>query len=294
MSESGADDVLEGEFIEIWRALAAAEVAPLAVAGGQGLLLKQNWLRGAGAPQILIPLESWRDGSPRATKDFDLVVDLAFMANRETQGKFSGVLDTLGFVATERGPRWQFKKKLAEQNKVLVEFHAETPPKDMEGVDADRIRIKHRPSLGQDGVHARNNPEASGCHLHPYFLKLGGLEVSLPNPVTWSVMKLTAMADCHGRSNAISIDQKEREFLSSQAGKHAADVCRIVAMTSQEEDGNASAVIGFLKGRDVFIKAIGIAHEYFADDGWGTANTDGAWNPADHAEIRRLLLRWFT
>ncbi|MDB6078440.1 MAG: hypothetical protein JWO82_2187 [Akkermansiaceae bacterium] len=283
---------LEQEFLEIWRRLVVAGATPLAVAGGQGLLLKQNWLKRSG-DQILVPLDRWIDVNPRATKDFDLVVDLGLIADEMAQGRVTELLTAMDYQSTI--PRWQFTKDLGGARQVVVEFHAEVPDKGLPNVRTKGHHITHKPSLGESGIHGRANEEAAGCHLYSYIINLAELQIPLPNPVTWSVMKLTAMADMVAKAGKHQDDGRKRRFFDGQAKKHASDVCRIMAMTSRAESRTTARVIDFLKDNPAFSKAADIAREYFSrDEGWGTLNTKSAWAVDDHAEMRAVLLSWFS
>lgn len=287
-------DVLKQEFLALWSQLAKAGTPPLAIAGGYGLLLKQVDLRERGGFGVLVPLERWGEATPRTTKDLDLVIDLDFIRDAGDQKSMVGVLEARGFTVTERNPRWQFSKRFGESS-VVVEFHAMTPPEEMTGLFFNRHHIKHRPSLGEDGIHARHNQEAACCELHPLLLTVEGIDILLPNPVTWCVMKLTAMADCHDRSRELSRSEKDRTYWRLQAEKHAADVCRIVAMTSRSEAANALEVKSAIKESTAYSLAQEIARDYFIadDDGWGVMATERFWETGDLRAIRDLLGEWF-
>lgn len=83
-------------------------------------------------------------------------------------------LNASGYVATERNPRWQFEKTLSEERKITVDLHTATGAKLPPSVTEDHIRLKHKPSLGDTGVQARKNPEATGCDRHPFQLTAEG------------------------------------------------------------------------------------------------------------------------
>ena len=62
-------------------------------------------------------------------------------------------------------------------------------------VKVESRRVKPKPSLHQIGIHGRENREAVGVDLHPFAFRYQGLDVLIPNPVSLSTMKMTAMRD---------------------------------------------------------------------------------------------------
>ena len=182
------------EFKPLWRDLSSAR-AQLLVAGGYGLLFKQHWLRSELAVPIVVSLDRWMDATPRVTKDLDIVVGLELIASADAQARMVKVMQQRQFVVTEQNPRWQFRKSLGSDHTMLVEFHSPLPPPGSEHLQMDKIRVKHKPSLGTDGIHGRQNPEAVGCQHHPFHFEIDGLAIRVPHPVSWCTMKLTAMRD---------------------------------------------------------------------------------------------------
>ena len=77
------------------------------------------------------------------------------------------------------------------------------------------------------------NIEAVGGESPPFVFNLDGVDVVIPNTVSLVVMKLTAMRDRW--ENFKSKTDKDREFFSEGAYKHAKDVFRAVAMMTREE-----------------------------------------------------------
>src|ERR1019366_8372499 len=161
-----AGDPMWPHFGPLWMDLQKVGGDDLLVAGGYGLFLKQNWLLANLTVPIIIPLAQWRDTTPRVTKDFDFIIGLDLIAEAEAQKGVLAALEKHGFKVTTTNPRWQFEKPLGEDRKVVVEIHAPLPLDDRVGLQADRIRVKSKPSLHNDGIHGRTNPEAVGCDLH--------------------------------------------------------------------------------------------------------------------------------
>lgn len=289
------DDPLWPHFESLWQELAQVG-GRLLVAGGYGLFLKQRWLAGKAEPRIVVPLERWLDASPRVTKDLDLVVGLDLIADEYANGRLREVLEKHGFRITDRreGQRWQFVKDLGEKRRVVVELHAASPAPDENRLKADRIRVKHKPSLGVDGVHGRHNPEALGCEFSPFEFSIGGVGIVVPNPVTWTVMKLTAASDRWNRAQQSDLDVRERSFSREHAVKHIHDACRVVAMMSMEERDAAGAVIDVLRGTMPFRKTLGLFLQLFdGKDAWATEILRARWAAEDLNLIIEVLGSWY-
>lgn len=268
--------------------------AGILVAGGYGLFLKQNWLLSQPDRPVIVPVNQWYDNAPRVTKDLDLVVGLDLIAGEGTQKEMLKVLRQNGFEVCPRNPRWKFIKALSETRSLIVELHAQVPDETMTGVQADKFRIKHKPSLGDDGVHARTNPEAVGSALHPFTFDVQGMTVQVPNPITWLIMKLTAAEERWQKSQSPQHDEDTRAFSRVQALKHAQDACRVVAMVTREENDLVPEVIAKLQGTVEFKKASAIVRESFISaDRWAAQGVSEKWSPESFALIRDTLGRWF-
>jgi hypothetical protein len=266
----------------------------LLLAGGYGLFLKQAWLLDHPETPIIVPMGQWRM-TPRVTQDFDLVVGLDIIAEQEAQERLLAVLERHDFAVSEKNPRWQFEKSVADDRRVRVELHAPLPPDGCLGLRADRIRVKRKPSLGIGGIHGRTNPEAVGCDLRPFSFALEGIPIAVTNPVTWCIMKLTAMRDQWVRSEEVRRTEKDRTFCRNQAIKHAQDVCRIVAMVTRDERDAAFGVLDSIRSTHQYVLAAEIFTEYFyPDGGWGMINTRAAWATDDMRFIRDTLASWFS
>ncbi len=174
---------------------------------------------------------------------------------------------------------------------VVVELHSAPPLPQMQNLDTDRTRVKHKPSLGDAGIHARKNPEALGCDRNFEFTQ-DRFFIRVPHPVTWSMMKLTAMRDRHKLSTVL--DRTDQEFQRLQAQKHAKDACRAVAMATRDEMDQAASLIEGLKSETAFTSTTEIIDEYFkAKSDWGMANVATQWVENDLDRIKETLLNWF-
>jgi hypothetical protein len=269
------------------------------VAGGYGLFLKQQFLLGARDQPIVIPLERWPDAAPRATGDMDLIVALDLIADDTANKRLFTALEEQGFVVSAKphGKRWQYFKEIGKDQHVFVELHAPLPGDDneSENLQSNRFAVKHKPSLGEQGVHGRTNQEAIGSELHPFRFEMEGIKVAVPNPVTWTVMKLTAAEDTWKRSREEQRESKDRRHFREQAIKHGHDACRAVAMMTIEERDSSAEVIEAIRDTPPFIRASEIYRNFFnGDDGWADEVLKGRWLTEDMEVIQDILASWYS
>lgn len=308
-------DMLWPHFRPLWNGLRSVSPGSL-LTGGYGLFLKQHWLlsrikhitqeddgliltedgrsllREDSIP-TLIDLRQWLDLEPRVTKDFDFIAELDLIASFDQQGKLDEILKANGFAVTTNA-RWQFSKSLPDGNSVLVDFHAPMPPEERHDLRTGSRRIKPRESLAI-GIHGRENPEAAGCHLYPFLFSFADTEIAVPNPVTWTVMKMVAMRDRRRESQNIQLTQEGRQKELLQAEKHAQDVCRVLAMTTRQENDQLETIKAALAATDSFRQTKQIYTDYFRDEhAWGSRTVEAHWRNEDLTVIRQTLGRWFS
>ena len=291
------DDLLWPHFSPLWRDLGAASSTNILVAGGYGLFLKQRWLSEGSMSRTVVPIQNWQDATPRVTKDVDLVLGLDLIKDAAHQKSVITALNKNGFEASDRPheQRWKFIKRLQGNQLIVVEMHAQRPDPAEAGVTATDKRVKHKPSLGEQGVHGRTNPEAVGSELHPFQFAMDGIDLNVPNPVTWSVMKLTATSDRWALSQEPQLDVEPREFNREQAAKHAQDVYRIVAMMTMEERDRASEVVASIVETDAFRIATRCWQKHFAETPIPVVQQLGTkWLSDDATTIREVLSGWFS
>ena len=287
------DDPLWPEFKQLWRGLREAG-EPVLIAGGYGLLLKQHWLRAESAVPCIVQLDRWLDVTARVTKDLDIVIGLDLIASESAQSRLSQVMTKCGFEVSKKNPRWQFIKKLTGRD-ILVEFHSPLPETKSEHLQTDKVRVKHRPSLGQDGIHGRQNAEAVGSEYHPFPFEIDDVSINVPNPVTWCNMKLTAMGDRWQKGQDQEREEEYRKFHTEHAIKHARDVCRAVAMTTRDENDKAKSIVDAIRKTEVFVNAAKICDRFFGrDNAWGVGVVNRTWRAEDLVLIRDTLARWFS
>lgn len=289
------EDELWRHFKPLWKDLSSIGQG-LLIAGGYGLFLKQQWLLAQENPSIVIPLNRWSDATPRVTKDLDLVVGLDFIADEITNRQLFNVLDKHEFKVSERlqGKRWQFVKELEDGKSVITELHTQAPKDGASNLSSDRIRVKHKPSLGEEGVHGRLNSEAVGIQLHPCCFLYDDTEITVPNPLTWSIMKLTAANDQWSLSQDIEQEEEGRSFARAQAIKHGQDVCRAVAMMSANERDTASDVLKDIRATPQYIQSSSIYNGFFAGtNDWANQVLANLWISEDLETIQKVLQSWF-
>lgn len=289
------DDPLWSHFKTLWLDLGKAGDGIL-VAGGYGLFLRQQSLLDERTTAIAIPFERWTDAAPRATGDMDLIVSLDLISDGAANRALCDALTQQGFVVSEKphGKRWKFYKEIGENRHIIAELHAPMPGEDLEHVKANRFAVKHQPSLGEHGVHGRTNQEAVGSELHPIRFVLDGITVVVPNPVTMSVMKLTAAQDMWIRSQDRTLEAKERGYFRDQAIKHGHDVCRALAMMTAEERESSRNVVESIRDMLPFLRAAEICFDFFnGPHKWANEALAGKWLPEDLEVIHGILGDWY-
>jgi hypothetical protein len=284
-------DPLWEEFDPIWSQIETV-TPPVVLAGGYGLFLKQVWLQAQG-PQAVsaIPLAQWANLVPRATQDIDLVLDLGVVANEEQQAIITRAIRARGF--TDVSPLWKFGKSCADGRHVKVELHSVRPVKEHPLVmRGGSYTIKRRSSTSPDRLHTRANDEAVGGELEPCVFHWHGRVIRVPNPVTWSIMKMTAAADRWFKSHN-ELTPADREFHRLQAEKHAVDVGRIIGMMQVHERAHSQSVVTAVSASEPYRRACAIRGTDFAPRGFGMEAMRRHWDPAAVDTIGLVLATWF-
>lgn len=306
-------DQLWPHFVPLWSDLRKVDPT-IVLAGGYGLFLKQRWLQAQVIPlrnddgdtvttvdgdsiqvrmiDSLVPLDRWLAQEPRVTKDLDFVAQINLIADSNMQQQIDQALNDHRYAVVEDNARWQFKKSLDEKI-VIVEFHAAPPATLSPGLRIDERRVRPNPSLHM-GIHGRNNPEAAGCNLRPFQFTLETTRVSVPNPVTWSMMKLTAMRDRFIRAQDENSTPENREKAQFQAIKHAQDVCRILGLMTRDESDKVPSIVATLQSLPIFSNTKLIAGEFFGkEDGSGRRSASAQWRQEDLSILCETLVEWF-
>jgi len=314
MSDEVTDN-LWPHFAPLWKDL--RQIAPdLLLVGGYGLFLKQQWLlsqfsslgpetgdatvtqRGeelvVNEVRTVVPIERWKNQTPRVTKDFDFIASLDLIASTERQNLFNQVLIRHGFSVVEKNARWQFEKEISNGNKVVLDFHSPLPDEKRDDLRVDERRVKPNPSLHKSGIHGHKNAEAAGSELHPFPFIYRDVKIQLPNPVTLTLMKLIATRDrWREAQDTLSSGERQAEGLR-QARKHAEDVCRVIAMMTRDERDSATIILDAVRGKPVFADGRSTFSELFkTDEGWGSQAVIDKWENDDFQIIRKTLDDWY-
>lgn len=298
MSERGRDDLWTW-FAPLWTDLRG--IAPsLLLAGGYGLFLKQMRLIGGrkqaaeGELRTMVPVSRWLYETPRVTRDFDFIASLGLIASPEDQRRTGQLLESHGYTVVPENARWQFQRPIGNDEKICVDFHTPEPAGQRADLRWDNRRVKPRPSLGPEGIHGRTNPEAAGCYLHPFSFLWRELEIIVPNPVTWTVMKLVAMRDQWIKSQDAAAAADDRQQWRLQTVKHAEDTFRILAMATRDEVENAEEIIAAIQAGESFTAARQAFAQCLATpDTWGWQIVREKWQDDDFATIHAVMGRWF-
>ncbi len=293
MNDPNSDDPLWTHFGPLYSDLQAAGSSNILVAGGYGLFLKQKFLLANAEIPVVVPLDRWSNANPRVTQDIDFLIGLDRIADEKSQRAFKSVFDKHEFSVSKINPRWQFDKEVSESKFVVVDLLAPCPSTDQLNLKANSCRVKSRKSLGEGGFHGRTNNEAGGADLQPFSFQANSMTILTPNPVTWSIMKLTAMNYHWSLSDNESKPEDKRESSRKKAIKHAQDLCRVVAMVTRDESDALPAVLKFVRELPEFAKAKEILDTRLSQDERLAAQIAAGWSPEDLKIIRTTLSRWF-
>lgn len=307
-------DGLWPHFVPLWTDLRT--ITPtLRLAGGYALFLKQRWLiaqtrsittsngevlvddKGAAFAAVTVPtvidMTRWSDVNPRVTKDFDFIVSLELIASEGDQKTLTGVLAKHGFEVVKRNARWQFEKTVTADQSVLLDFHAPSPVEPRDDLRVEKRRVKPGRSLGDTGIHGRENPEANATELHPFAFTYQSLELLIPHPLAFAIMKLIAMNDRWQASSAAA-SAEARLTEGRLARKHAEDLMRIMAMTTRAEMDLAGAMLAALRETPSYLAAAQVFAESFtAASGWAAPAVARNWRDDDFALMQSVLAQWF-
>jgi hypothetical protein len=170
------------------------------------------------------------------------------------------------------------------------------PPSPVESRDDLRVekrRVKPGRSLGDTGIHGRENPEANATELHPFAFTYQSLELLIPHPLPFAIMKLIAMNDRRQASLAAA-SAEARHTEGSLARKHAEDLMRIMAMTTRAEMDLAGAMLAALRETPSYLAAARVFAESFTSaSGWAAPAVARNWRDDDFALMQSVLAQWF-
>jgi hypothetical protein len=185
----------------------------LTVGGGYGLVLKREYIVQHGFRTRFADLPY-----TRSTNDVDCFLTADLISDGDATRAIREALDNLGYKPVESAKYYQFARTI-EYEAIRVEMKFDflapsvTDVDQVKSVKMDDRRIRPR---SFDGFHAHSTPEALTVGEMPTTVELGSATepatVHLPNPFTYLILKLHALADQvnnpdkdNGRSHAFDI-----------------------------------------------------------------------------------------
>ena len=221
-------------FIQLMSAVEKANLK-IVIGGGYGLFLKSELIAQQNLPTILPKF----DVGTRSTDDIDVFLDIEIIAEPDQTKMMKQVIDDMGFIVKKGAEHYQFLKSDDVYGKInTVKIDLLTGPVPAEMKTQVRIRDDRRICPEEKGMHlhARSSPEAIGIRDSMFSFTVSCMcengnsitsVVNLPQPFTYAMMKTKSFYDKMQRNGL-------RDDLDIP-GKHAWDVFRILAMTTEEE-----------------------------------------------------------
>lgn len=231
----------------------------LILAGGFGLQVKRKYIDDQvkqGQIRTLIA----NIPEARATTDLDFFLKLEVFVAQENTAVVRTMFETLRFHVREGREHWQFSRPIlpGSNNEVIVDLLARLP--ENEDIRSDNIRVKSRAKKTR--LHGRTTPEAFAVERQTMQISLErlgdgqDLVVSVPHPFPWICMKMVATQDWW--RNRGTPDHKPG------AEKHAFDVYILVAMLTESELQECTAMSRLYADHDQFAKIKAAAVEMFS------------------------------
>lgn len=219
--------MLQSCLLELLHELDGAGVM-LTVGGGYGLILKSRQVMDEGNATLLA-----QPPQLRSTNDLDLFLRIELLASSDKARLFEGALKRLNFAPVETARYYQFWRIFDADTgprTVKIDLLA-GPPHDPSGLRLeDSRRIKPRDK--SIALHAHRTEEAIAIEDETISVSvqghlLDGVQargvVCVPNAFSYLLMKLYAFSD------------REEKGETDYAGKHAADLYQILALTTELE-----------------------------------------------------------
>ena len=224
----------------------------LILGGGYGLVLRTEYVRKAGAATRFEEIPE-----ARSTNDLDLFLSAEIITSAERIEKIRDALAKLGFEPIARF--FQFKLPAEFEGldlPVKIDLLAAPISEDQRKlVEIKKPRVKPR---GASGIHGYLTEEAVTLEENwlPIDVSEAGaplLEIYLPHPFSYLVMKLFALRD--------RLEDGEKDF----GAYHAFDIYRVVGMMTEKEWNEAVELRNRFRAAPKIIEAAAIAGELFAD-----------------------------
>ena len=197
---------------------------------------------------------------PRATRDFDFVLDVGYLRGCETS--LASVLASLGYSAAENARNFQFEKPIPNSPQVMrIEFLAPA-----EFARRDEIRVDV-----QDGVHGRACVGGSIVVVETDEHEVVGslpdgkparAEIQVTRPHALVLLKLLAMDDRYRNVRGPAHTEHDRE----EARTHAGDI--VAVLSAQTNLGEFRNAFASQFGQDTALKgrAYQIIRDFFGEE----------------------------
>ena len=196
---------------------------------------------------------------PRETRDFDFVLDVAYLRNCDTS--IATVLAALDYEVAKNARNFQFEKPIKDSPEIMrIEFMAPD-----EYVRKDGIRVDV-----QDGVHGRACVGGSIVVVETEEHTLVGAlpdgkpveaKIHVTRPHAFVLLKLLAMDDRYRnvRGPAHAMDDRE------EARTHANDIVAVISAQPNLNEFRKAFGAQFAGDSTLKVRAGGIIRDYFAD-----------------------------
>ncbi len=229
----------------------------LIIGGGFGIFLKMDYVRRRGERTLL---QEWPE--PRSTNDIDLFLRPELLIESAKLKPLAEAITRLGYHVVPGAEKYQFVKPGTggiDAGSIKIDILT-GPQSCFQGtrVKVDARRARPSPSVG---IHAHPVDEAPTLEGGLLSVKLEGMlssddpyqaEVFLPNPYTFSMMKLFAFRD--------RLEDTDKEF----GRYHALDLYTIIATTGEEEWRYALELRGQQGNQPYVLEAGRMVSEHFS------------------------------
>lgn len=225
----------------------------LILGGGYGLVLKTEYIRQTNARTRFEEIPQ-----ARSTNDLDLFLSVEIITSAEKIEKIRDALEKLKFEPV--APFFQFRLPVTVEGQdlpVRIDLLA-APPESIEQRSLVKINIPRiRPKKAKN-IHGYLTEEALTIEENLLPINIADnderrLEIYLPHPFSYLVMKLFAFRD--------RLEDEEKDF----GAYHAFDIYRIIAMMTENEWNEAVKLRENYRNAPKIIEAAEIAGELFAN-----------------------------
>jgi hypothetical protein len=233
----------------------------LILVGGFGLFLRRLWVEQSGAKTLYATVPV-----PRATEDFDIVVQIAALADREKTAAFGTALNRLGYEVIANRENYQFRKPgtaTGSYREVKIDLMARDPTDQEPKLVVSRMRVKTKGK--NNPIHAWRTPEAIAVEERLREVGVTGLRTSgesfvgsvwLPHTYSLFLMKLFAFRD-------EQVGKPGSAPREAYARKHATDLYTLAALLTEPELDEMAGFRERYASSPIVTEASHIVHELF-------------------------------